>query len=150
MSPHADILLVEDNRDDVELALHAFRCRGLAERIHVVYDGVEALDFLFCRGNYHNRHAADLPRCVLLDLKLPRLDGHEVLRQIRGDPRTRRVPVVVLTSSQQDSDLALSYDLGVNSYLVKPLDFADFREVAGEIARYWLDRNQVARPAVSG
>ena len=145
MIERADILLVEDNPADIELARHAFsRCR-VACHFDVVKDGEEALDFLFCRGVYTKRARVEPPRCVLLDLKLPKVDGLEVLRQLKEAPLLRRVPVIVLSSSSQASDIARSYDLGANSYLVKPLEFGEFTQLASDISRYWLELNQDAQ-----
>lgn len=137
-----EILLVEDNAHDVELTLHAFEKRNLANRVHVVRDGQEALDFLFGSGDYASRQGAPPPRVVLLDLKLPKIDGLEVLRTIRRDPALRSLPVVVLTSSREDRDLVESYELGVNSYIVKPIDFASFIDTASTLGLYWLLLNQ--------
>lgn len=138
MTDAIQILLVEDNPNDLELALHAFKRHKLANGVHVVRDGAEALDFLFKRGQYRDRCDATDPQVVLLDLKLPKLDGLEVLRQIKEDDRTRRLPVVVLTSSNDESDVIESYDLGVNSYIVKPVDFDQFSEAIRLIGFYWL------------
>ncbi len=137
-----EILLVEDNPDDVELSLHAFRKNNLANRIHVVRDGAEALDFLFCKGAYSDRRIEDIPHVVLLDLKLPKVDGLEVLRSMKADPRTRMVPVVVLTTSREDRDIQESYRLGVNSYIVKPVNFEQFTEAVRQLGLYWLLLNQ--------
>lgn len=137
-----EILLVEDNPHDVELTLHAFEKRNLANRVHVVRDGEEALDFLFGRGAYEDRRGARLPRVVLLDLKLPKIDGLEVLRTIRRDPSLRSLPVVVLTSSREERDLVESYKLGVNSYIVKPIEFAEFIETASTLGLYWALLNE--------
>ena len=133
----ADILLVEDNPDDVALTLHAFSLANLANKVHVARDGVEALDFIF---GPEGGDAVDLPRpkIILLDLKLPRVDGHEVLRRIKGDPRTRSIPVVVLTSSSEERDVMRTYDIGANSYIVKPVDFEQFTEAVRDIGKYWL------------
>jgi len=136
------ILLVEDNQDDEELALLAFERSNLANEVIVARDGVEALDYLFGTGTYAGRDAGQLPQVVLLDLKLPRVDGLEVLRQIRGDSRTRRLPVVILTSSREEQDLIESYELGVNSYVRKPVDFAQFIEAARQLQLYWLVLNE--------
>ncbi len=137
-----EILLVEDNLSDVELTLHALRKHNLANRIHVVRDGAEALDFLFCRGAYQDRDAGITPKVVLLDLKLPKVDGLEVLRQIRADEKTRVLPVVIMTSSRQERDIIESYKLGINSYIVKPVDFDQFCESVRQIGCYWLLLNQ--------
>ena len=144
MSENAiEILLVEDNPNDVRLTLHAFKRHNLANRIHVVRDGAEALEFVFCTGAYANRQIGDAPKVILLDLKLPKIDGLEVLRQIKADPRTRTIPVVMLTSSSEERDLVESYQLGVNSYIVKPVDFDQFTEVARMLGLYWLLLNRV-------
>lgn len=147
-SPEIDILLVEDNKDDIELTLHSLRHERLANRIHVARDGVEALDFLFCRGEFADRSIDHQPRLVLLDLKLPKLDGLEVLKQIKEDARTRTIPVVILTSSKEERDLVSSYKLGVNSYIQKPVDFDQFRDTVKQLGLYWLVVNQapVAEP----
>ena len=137
-----EILLVEDNPSDVELTLHVLRKHNLANRIHVVGDGAEALDFLFCRGAYQSRDAGLAPKVILLDLKLPKVDGLEVLRQLRSDERTRFLPVVIMTSSRQEHDLVESYKLGVNSYIVKPVEFDQFSESVRQIGFYWLLLNQ--------
>ncbi|HZC81167.1 MAG TPA: response regulator [Nitrospiraceae bacterium] len=139
---HVEILLVEDNPDDVELTLHAFRKHNLANCVHVVRDGAEALDFLFCTGAYKDRRIEDSPHVVLLDLKLPKVDGLEVLRRMKEDPRTHMIPVVVLTSSREDRDIMESYQLGVNSYIVKPVNFEQFTEAVRQLGLYWLLINQ--------
>jgi two-component system response regulator len=138
LDPRADILLVEDNPDDVELMLLAFRAANLANVVHVARDGVEALDFLFCTGAHVGRSIEDTPKLVLLDLKLPRLDCHEVLKRIKGDPRTATIPVVVLTSSTKERDVMRTYQVGANSYIVKPVDFEQFTESVRDIGKYWL------------
>jgi two-component system response regulator len=137
------ILLVEDNPDDVELTLRAFKRSHLLNPITVARDGVEALDFLFARNAYADRSGQPLPTLVLLDLKLPKLDGLGVLRAIRADDRTRFLPVVILTSSQEEQDLISGYSLGANSYVRKPVNFADFIEAAKVLGIYWLMINQV-------
>ena len=141
-----DLLLVEDNADDLDMALHALRKTNLTGRIEVARDGVEALDFIFCRGAHAARKPADGPKVVLLDLKLPKVGGLEVLRAIKIDPRTRNIPVVVLTSSKEQNDVAESYQLGVNSYVVKPVDFTQFAEAVQKLGRYWLLLNQPPKP----
>jgi two-component system response regulator len=137
-----DILLVEDSQDDIDLTLHTLRRENLANHIFVVRDGEEALDFLFCSGPYAGRNPADMPKLVLLDLKLPKVDGMEVLRRLRADPRTKVLPVVIMTSSKEERDVANSYHLGVNSYIQKPVDFEQFRQTVKTIGLYWLLINQ--------
>ncbi len=140
--PEPIILLVEDNADDEALTLHAFQQQRIGNKVVVVRDGVEALDYLFGRGQYAERDLADAPAVVLMDLKLPRLDGLEVLRQLRADARTRSLPVVVLTSSDEQRDLVESYRLGCNSYVRKPVDFDDFVHAAQQLGLYWLLLNR--------
>ena len=139
---HVNILLVEDNPDDVKLALRAFDKNNLTNIKHVVGDGVEALDFVFCRGAYSDRKFDSPPKLILLDLKLPLLDGLEVLKQIRGNPLTKAIPVVMMTSSREERDRVESYHLGVNSFIVKPLDFGQFVEAIRLIGMYWVLLNQ--------
>lgn len=122
-----DILLVEDNPNDAELAIRALKRHNLANNLVLVHDGEEALDFMFCRGQYQGRNQSDRPRLVLLDLKLPKVDGLEVLKALKSDQRTRITPIVVLTTSKEERDLLRSYDLGANSYIVKPVDFKNSR-----------------------
>jgi two-component system response regulator len=141
-----EILLVEDNAYDEMLALHAFKRQNIANNVHVVRDGAEALDFVFCTGPYGDR-TIENPKVILLDLKLPLVDGLEVLRRIRSDARTRLIPVVVLTSSNEERDIVESYQLGVNSYIVKPVDFEQFNEVAKHLGYYWLLLNKQPVPA---
>ncbi|HUE17179.1 MAG TPA: response regulator [Planctomycetaceae bacterium] len=136
-----EILLVEDNPDDEMLALHAFKKHNFANSVYVVRDGAEALEYIFCTGAYTER-AIEYPKLILLDLKLPLVDGIEVLRQIRSDPRTRMIPVVVLTASNEERDVVETYSLGVNSYIVKPVDFEQFNEVARHLGYYWLLLNR--------
>ena len=145
-SPHPDILLVEDNTDDLELSLLALRKMNLAHGIQVARDGVEALDFIFCRGAHAGRRIENTPRLVLLDLKLPKVDGLEVLRSIKADPRTRNIPVVMLTSSNEQRDVVKSYHLGVNSYIVKPVSYTQFAEAVQTLGLYWLLLNQPPPP----
>lgn len=137
-----EILLVEDNPKDVELTLHALRRENLCNLIHVVRDGEEALDFLFCRGPYSSRSLDHPPKLVILDLKLPKVNGLEVLRIIKDDIHTRAIPVTILTSSKEDRDLVEGYNLGVNSYIQKPVDFNQFRETVKQLGLYWLVVNQ--------
>lgn len=138
-----EILLVEDNPQEAELTIRALKTRTLANHVVHVQDGQQALDFLFGTGSYAGSAAYELPKVVLLDLKLPKLDGIEVLRQMRADKRTRLVPVVVLTSSRQDRDVIEAYQLGANSYIVKPVDFENFLEVISNMVTYWLLINQL-------
>jgi two-component system response regulator len=142
-----EILLVEDNKDDLELALHALRKENLANSIHVVRDGEEALEFLFCQGTYSNRSFDHPPKLVLLDLKLPKIDGMEVLKRVKSDPRTATIPVVIMTSSKEERDLVNGYGLGANSYIQKPMDFDQFRSTVKTAGLYWLVINQ---PPVNG
>ncbi len=142
-----EILLVEDSATDLELTLRALKKAKLANRIEVVRDGEEALDFLFARNQYASRSAEDKPRLVLLDLKLPKVDGLEVLKAVKSDPTTRSIPVVVLTSSNEQKDIVKSYDLGVNSYIVKPVDFDGFMSAVGDLGLYWLLLNAPSGPA---
>jgi two-component system response regulator len=139
---YVEILLVEDNPNDVELTLRAFKKNNLTNPIQVVRDGAEALDFIFCTGDYSKRSMGNGPKVILLDLKLPKVDGLEVLRRIKSDPRTQMIPVVVLTSSREERDIVESYQLGVNSYIVKPVDFDQFIESARLLGLYWLLLNQ--------
>ena len=142
-----DILLVEDNQDDMDLALHALKQGKLANNIVVARDGEEALDFLFCRGAFAQRSFDHPPKLVLLDLKLPKVDGMEVLKQVKSDPRTRTIPIVIMTSSKEERDLVAGYNLGANSYIQKPVDFDQFRETVKSVGLYWLVINQ---PPVEG
>jgi CheY-like chemotaxis protein len=142
MSRSHVILLVEDNSDDVEITLRAFRKSKVLSEIVVVRDGVEALDYMFASGPWGEGKTKAQPDVILLDLKLPRVGGLEVLRRLRGEERTRRVPVVVLTSSNEEKDIQSSYDLGANSFVRKPVDFTQFVEVARQLGQYWLAINE--------
>ncbi len=137
-----EILLVEDNPNDVELTLHALRKYNLVNHINVVRDGAEALEFIFCTGAYAHRRIENSPKVILLDLRLPKVDGLEVLQRVKADPRTRIVPVVVLTASREERDLVESYQLEANSYIIKPVDFGQFTEAVRQIGLYWLLLNQ--------
>lgn len=137
-----EILLVEDNPNDVELTLRAFKKHNLSNRIQVCRDGAEALDYIFGEGQYSGRNVGNTPRVILLDLKLPKVSGLEVLQRIKSDPRTQKVPVVVLTSSKEERDLIDSYRLGVNSYIVKPVNFEQFTDAVQKVGLYWLLLNQ--------
>ena len=136
------ILIVEDNPDDEALTIRALKKNNIGNRLVVVRDGVEALDFLFCTGAYSNRDPNDLPQTILLDLKLPKVDGLEVLKRIRADERTRLLPVVILTSSNEERDLLQSYRNGANSYVRKPVDFTEFLDAARQLGLYWLVLNE--------
>lgn len=141
------ILYVEDNPSDAELTMRALRKRNLANKVFHVEDGAQALDFIFARGDYQDRDVHNLPRLVLLDIKLPKVDGLEVLRAIKGDPLTKNIPVVMLTSSQEDRDVIESYRLGVNSYIVKPVDFEKFAQAVSETGFYWAVLNKPPAPS---
>lgn len=139
----AECLLVEDNPNDLELALYALRKHNLGDRIQVARDGAEALDYIFRTGAYRDRYPENYPKVILLDLKLPRVDGLEVLQRLKSDPQTRMIPVVILTSSNEERDILESYQLGVNSYIVKPVDFEQFTEAVQQLGLYWLLLNQL-------
>jgi two-component system response regulator len=136
------ILLVEDNPTDAELAMLALKERNLANKLVWVKDGAEALDFIFATGAYASRNVENYPSVILLDLRLPKVDGLEVLRRIKADERTRRIPVVVVTSSKEDRDVVASYDLGVNSFISKPVEFNEFAKVVSDLGYYWLFINR--------
>lgn len=137
-----EILLVEDNPNDIKLAMHAFKTNNVANHVHVVRDGAEALEFVFCTDRYAHRKIENGPKVILLDLKLPLVDGIEVLRRVKADPRTQSIPVVVMTSSREECDVVETYRLGVNSYMVKPVDFDRFTEAVRQLGYYWLLLNQ--------
>jgi CheY-like chemotaxis protein len=137
-----EVLIVEDNPQDLELTLRALRRSHIANNIVSVGDGDEALDFLFARGRYSDRNGDEVPRVVFLDLKLPKVDGFEVLREMRNDPRTRTIPVVVITSSAEERDRIATYDIGANSYVVKPIEFDSFTKTMSDVGFYWLAINR--------
>jgi CheY-like chemotaxis protein len=137
-----EILLVEDTPEDLELALRALRKANLANHIQIARDGAEAMEFLFAEGIHKGRKVEDVPKVILLDLKLPKVDGMEVLRRVKSDPRTKAIPVVVLTSSKEQKDVVESYQLGVNSYIVKPVNFERFVAAVQDLGMYWLLLNQ--------
>ena len=143
MSNGMDILLIEDNPEDVEITLRAFQKHHIANNIHVVRDGEEALECLFSTGRYAEHSPCQNTRLILLDLKLPKVDGLEILQKCKTDPRTKHIPVVVLTSSREERDLAESYNYGVNSYVVKPVDFPQFSDAVRQLGLYWMLLNQV-------
>ena len=145
---NVEILVVEDNPYDLEMTLRGLNTARLANHVHVARDGEEALEFIFCEGRHADRRIEMAPKVVLLDLKLPKIDGLEVLARMKGDPRTQSIPVVMLTSSQEQVDLVRSYALGVNSYIVKPVNFEGFVKAVGELGFYWLLLNQP--PAAAG
>jgi two-component system response regulator len=143
MNNDMEILLIEDNPEDVEITLRAFQKHHLANKIHVVRDGEEALECLFGTGRYLELSACANIKLILLDLKLPKVDGLEILQKCKADPRTRNIPVVVLTSSREERDLVQSYNFGVNSYVVKPVDFPQFTDAVSQLGLYWMLLNQV-------
>lgn len=139
-----DVLLVEDNPHDAEMTIRALAKVKLANKLHHVKDGVAALDFIFARGEYTERQIENKPKIVLLDIKMPRVDGIEVLKQIKANDITKSIPVVIMTSSKEEQDIITSYNLGVNSYVVKPVDFAGFAKAVSELGFYWLITNHAA------
>lgn len=150
MNSTIDILLVDDSPDDIELALHALRKEKLANSIFVARDGEEALDFLFCRGAHAGRSLDHPPKLVLLDLKMPKVDGMQVLKEVKTDPRTKAIPVVIMTSSKEERDLIEGYSSGVNSFIQKPVDFEQFRTTVKTLGMYWMIVNQVPVTHVHG
>jgi two-component system response regulator len=150
MSNGTEILLIEDNPEDVEITLRAFQKHHIANKIHVVRDGEEALECLFSTGRYAERSACQNVRLILLDLKLPKVDGLEILQKCKTDPRTKHIPIVVLTSSREEQDLAKSYNYGVNSYIVKPVDFPQFSDAVRQVGLYWMVLNQVPAELAAG
>ena len=145
MNHDIEILLVEDNLSDAEMTIDALKKNNLANHLLHVKDGAEALDYIFAEGKYEDRHIISTPRLILLDLKMPKVNGLEVLNRIRADERTKRIPVVVLTSSKEDPDIHKCYDLGVNSYVVKPVEFEDFQKAISDLGLYWMIVNQPAQ-----
>ena len=141
---HKIILLVEDNADDEALTIRALKKNNIGNKVFVVRDGAEALDFLFCTGVYADRDPNEMPQVTLLDLKLPKVDGLEVLRRLRADERTRLLPIVILTSSNEEKDVVAGYQLGANSYVRKPVDFIEFLEAARQLGLYWMVLNETA------
>jgi len=140
-----EVLLVEDNPSDAELTIRALKKNNLANKVHHVKDGDEALDFIFARGNYANRKIENAPKVILLDLKMPKVNGIEVLRALKEDARTKKIPIVVLTSSKEDPDIQECYQLGVNSYVVKPVHFDNFLKAVSDLGLYWLLVNQAPK-----
>ncbi len=140
-----EILLVEDNPQDAELMIRALRKQKLANQIHVAEDGEEALDFLFCKGKFSDRDFSQSPKVIFLDLKLPKVSGLEVLQELKSNPRTQTLPIVVITSSRENPDIKKAYELGVNSYVVKPVNFDDFLKAMSQIGLYWLLVNEVPK-----
>jgi CheY-like chemotaxis protein len=138
-----EILLVEDNPDDAELAIRALKKSHLANNVTHLIDGAEALDFLFANGRYSERDLNNLPKVILLDLKMPKVNGLEVLQRIKSEPRTKMIPVVILTSSAEDPDIKRSYELGANSYIVKPVEFNNFAKIISDLGMYWLVINKI-------
>jgi len=145
-----DILLVEDNPSDAELAVRELRRHKFANTIHVIGDGAEAMDFIFCRGAFEGRSFSHPPKLILLDMKLPKVNGLEILKAIKSDPRTRATPVVILTSSSEQRDLVESYHVGVNAFIQKPVGFDDFRRVVEQVGMFWLAVNQSPPPPSFG
>jgi two-component system response regulator len=146
MNASKTILLVEDNEQDELLTVRALKINGILNPVIVVRDGAEALDYLFRRGKYEGRDPGGSPQVILLDLKLPKIDGHEVLRQLRAHPATRCLPVVILTTSSEERDIERAYESGANSYVLKPVDFTEFSEAVRNLANYWLLLNQSPPP----
>ena len=143
MTNLVEILLVEDNASDSEMTIHALKASNLANNLLHVKDGAAALDYIFAEGEYAGREVMDKPRVILLDLKMPKVSGIEVLKRIRSDERTKGIPVVVLTSSKEDPDIQKCYDLGANSYVVKPVEFEDFQKAISDLGLYWMIVNQL-------
>lgn len=145
MNNEIEVLLVEDNMNDAEMTIRALKKNNLVNKLEHIKDGVEALDFLFATGKYSNRSVENTPKVILLDLKMPKVNGKEVLQKIRADERTRRIPVVILTSSKDDPDIQECYDLGANSYVVKPVQFEEFMKAITDMGLFWLVVNQAPK-----
>jgi two-component system, response regulator len=140
-----DILMVEDSEEDLQLALRSFRKANFEGRVHVARDGAQALDYIFCQGEHLGRRIEDIPRVILLDLKLPKVNGLEVLQRIKSDPRTKRIPVVLLTSSKEHQDVVAGYENGANSYIVKPVAFDGFAKAMQDLGMYWVVLNNAPK-----
>jgi two-component system response regulator len=145
MNQEVEILLAEDNMSDAELTIHALKKDNLVDKLVHVKDGSEALDFIFAKGSYLDRQVENLPRVILMDLKMPKIDGIQVLQKIKSDERTKKIPVVILTSSKEEQDIIECYELGVNSYVVKSMEFKTFVKAVRDIAVYWLNLNQTSQ-----
>ena len=145
MSEGVQILLVEDSSSDAEMTIKALKKNNLNNKLLHVEDGAAALDFIFCEGDYKDRNIEDKPRLILLDLKMPKVNGIEVLERIKSDERTKSIPVVMLTSSKEDPDIKKCYTLGVNSYIIKPVEFAAFQKTVSDLGLYWMIENQPSR-----
>jgi two-component system response regulator len=137
-----DIILVEDNPDDIELMVHSLKKNHLANKLIVLEDGEQALNYIFCRGQYTGRNSAELPKVIFLDLKLPKVNGLEVLEQVKSNDKTKKIPIVIVTSSREDPDIEAAYTLGANSYVVKPVDFDKFKKTINQLGLYWLIVNE--------
>ncbi|HXB09761.1 MAG TPA: response regulator [Puia sp.] len=146
MPNHVEVLLVEDNVHDAEMTIRALKKVNLANNLVHVKDGEEALEFIYARGRYSNRQSGDLPRVILLDIKMPKVDGIEVLKQLKTQELSKAIPVVIMTSSKEEQDIISSYELGVNSYVVKPVDFEGFARAVSQLGMYWLLTNQPPLP----
>jgi len=140
-----DIVIVEDDPNDAELMVRSLKNNRLANQLTVLEDGEQALDYIFCRGQYEDRDSSGTPRVIFLDLKLPKVNGLEVLKQVKSNESTRKIPVIIVTSSKEEPDIATAYDLGANSYVVKPVDFDDFAKTINELGSYWLEVNEKPR-----
>ncbi|MHB1105656.1 MAG: response regulator [Lutibacter sp.] len=145
MNHEIEILLIEDNMNDAELTIRALKKNNLANKLVHLKDGAEAIDFIFAKGNYSGRKVENVPKIILLDLKMPKVNGIEVLKKIKADERTKKIPVVILTSSNEDPDIQECYRLGVNSYVVKPVQFEQFVKAVSELGLYWMILNQPPR-----